>query len=113
MHELAITQSILDIARSAAEEHGAKQVRSVRIMLGEYSGVVPQCIQYYFDVISKGTIAEGAALDIRRLPVVIHCNFCGRDSRIDKRHVRCPLCASTDLKLIQGREFYIESLEVD
>ena len=113
MHELAITQSILDIAQKAAGEHGAKQVRSVRIMLGEYSGVVPQCIQYYFDVISKGTIAQGAVLDIRRLPVVIRCSSCGGERQIDRLHVSCPLCGSTDLKLIQGREFYIESLEVD
>ena len=113
MHELAITQSILDIARKAADEHGAKRVKSVRIMLGEYSGVVPQCIQYYFDVISKDTIAEGAVLDIRRLPVVIRCGACGRESTIDKRHVACPLCGSTELKLIGGREFYIESLEVE
>ena len=113
MHELAITQSILDIAQKAAEEHGAKQVKSVRIMLGQYSGVVPQCIQYYFDVISKDTIAEGAVLDIRRLPVVIRCNVCQKESRIDRLHVSCPLCGSTDLKLIQGREFYIESLEVE
>lgn len=113
MHELAITQSILDIARKAADEHGAKRVQSVRIMLGEYSGVVPQCIQYYFDVISRGTLAEGAVLDIRRLPVIIRCNSCGEESRIDRLHVACPLCGSTDLKLIQGREFYIESLEVE
>lgn len=113
MHELAITQSILDIAQKAAEEHGAKRVQSVRIMLGEYSGVVPQCIQYYFDVISKGTIAEGAMLDIQRLPVVIHCNVCNKESQIERLHFSCPLCGSTDLKLIQGREFYIESLEVE
>ncbi len=113
MHELAITQSILDIAKKAAQEHGAKKVQSVRIMLGEYSGVVPQCIQYYFDVISKDTVAEGAVLDIRRLPVVIHCNTCGKESEIERLHVSCPLCGSTDLKLIQGREFYIESMEVE
>ena len=113
MHELAITQSILDIARKAADEHGAKRVKSVRIMLGEYSGVVPQCIQYYFDVVSKDTVAEGAFLDIQRLPVVIRCNACEKESRIDRLHVACPLCGSTDLKLIGGREFYIESLEVE
>ena len=113
MHELAITQSILDISKKAADEHGATKVKSVRIMLGEYSGVVPQCIQYYFDVISKDTIAEGAVLDIQRLPVIIRCHACGQESRIDRLHVACPLCGSTDLKLLQGREFYIESLEVE
>ena len=75
--------------------------------------MVPQCVQDYFDVISQGTIAQGAVLDIQRLPVVIHCEDCSQDSPIDRRHVRCPLCGSTHLKLIQGREFYIESLEVD
>lgn len=113
MHELAITQSILDIAQSAARDHGAKRVKSVRIMLGEYSGVVPQCIQYYFDIAAAGTVAEGAALDIHRLPVVIRCLTCGRESTIDKRRVACPLCGSTELKLLQGREFYVESLEVE
>ena len=113
MHELAITQSILDIAEKVAQEHGATRVREVHIKLGEYSGVVPQRVQDYFDVISQGTIAQGAVLDIQRLPVVIHCLDCDQDSQIDRRHVRCPRCGSTHLKLIQGREFYIESLEVD
>ena len=111
MHELAITQSILDIAQKVAAEHGAKRVKSVKIMLGEYSGVVPQCIQDYFDVVSKDTVVEGAFLDIRRLPVVIRCNSCQKESSINRLHVACPVCGSTDLKLIQGREFYIESLE--
>lgn len=113
MHELAITQSILDIAQKVAQEHGATRVREVHIKLGEYSGVVPQCVQDYFDVISQGTIAQGAVLDIQRLPVIIHCLDCDQDSHIDRRHVRCPLCGSTHIKLVQGREFYIESLEVD
>lgn len=113
MHELAITQSILDIAQKAAGEHGAKQVKSVRIMLGQYSGVVPQCIQYYFDIVSKDTIVQGALLDIHRLPVVIRCRACGEESQIDRLHVACPLCGSTDLQLLQGREFYIESIEVE
>lgn len=113
MHELAITQSILAIAEQVAQEHGATKVKTVHIKLGEYSGVVPQCVQDYFDVISQGTIAQGAVLDIQRLPVVIHCLDCNQDSPIDRRHVRCPQCGSTHLKLIQGREFYIESLEVD
>ena len=113
MHELAITESILNIASKVAAENSAKKVKSVRIMLGQYSGVVPQCIQDYFDVISKGTIADGAVLDIRRIPVVIGCNSCGKESEIDRMNVRCPLCGSTDIKLIHGREFYIDSLEVE
>lgn len=113
MHELAITQSILDAAQRAAQEHGAQRVLGVRIVLGQYSGVVPQCVQDFFDVISRDTIAQGARLEFRRLPAAIRCRACGEDSEIDIRQVRCPLCGSTDLTLIQGREFYIESLEAE
>ena len=113
MHELAITQSILDIARKAAQEHGVQKVREVRIKLGEYSGVVPQCVQYYFDVISKGTVAEGAVLKMERLPIIMRCHQCRWEGHVDKRNIRCPECASTSLKLLQGREFYVDSLEVD
>lgn len=113
MHELAITQSILDIARKAAEEHQVKQVREIRIKLGEYCGVVPQCVQYYFDVISKGTVAEGAALKMERLPILMRCEQCGWEGQIDKHKIQCPACGSVRLKLLQGREFYVESLEVD
>lgn len=113
MHELAITQSILDIASKAASEHQVSRVREVRIKLGEYSGVVPQCVQYYFDVISKGTVAEGAVLKMEKLPIIMRCNDCAWEGHIDKHHIRCPACSSTSLKLLQGREFYVDSLEVD
>lgn len=113
MHELAITQSILDIARKAAQEHNVTRVREIRIKLGEYSGVVPQCVQYYFDVISQGTVAQGAELKMERLPILMRCHQCQWEGQIDKHHIQCPACGSTQLKLLQGREFYVESLEVD
>ncbi len=110
---MAITQSILDISKKVGEEHGAKRIKEVRIKVGEYSGVVPQCVRYYFDVISKGTICEGAVLNIMKLPVKIYCNNCNEEFEISRYHVKCPKCAGTDIKMTQGREFYIESLEVE
>ena len=113
MHEMAITQSILDIAQKVGQEHNVKRVKEVRIKLGAYSGVVPACVQDYFDVISAGTIAEGAVLNIQTLPVIMRCRACRWQGEIDRMHIRCPECAGMDLKMIQGREFYVESLEVD
>lgn len=113
MHELAITQSILDIAEKVCREHNARHVREVRICLGAYSGVVPACVQDYFDVISAGTIAENARLNIKTLPVIMKCRTCRWQGEIDRMHIMCPACQGTDLKMIQGREFYVESLEVD
>ena len=113
MHEMAITQSILDIAVSEAEKHKASRVRQIRIRIGEYSGVVPQLIQEYYNLISMGTIAEKAELVLERVPVTARCRKCGETNRIDTRKVLCPVCGSIDLQLLTGREFYVESLEVD
>lgn len=113
MHEMAITQSILDIALSEAEKHRASRVEKIKIRMGEYSGVVPQLIQEYYNIISKGTLAERAELVLETVPVTIRCEDCGKESRIDKRKVRCPECGSIQIKLLTGREFYVESLEVE
>lgn len=66
MHELPITQSIINISCEEAVKHNVKKVRKIKIKVGELTGLVPQSIQYYFDIISKGTIIEGAVLDVEK-----------------------------------------------
>ena len=62
MHELAITEGIISAAVPEAEKHGAKRILKIHLKIGELSGVLPECIQYYFDIASRGTIAEKALL---------------------------------------------------
>ena len=69
MHELAITQSILDISLQAAQAQHARRIRAIRLTMGPFSGVVPECVQMYLDVLAKGTIAEGAKIEARTLPL--------------------------------------------
>ena len=69
MHELSITQSILDISLKAAREQGAARIRSIRLRLGPFSGIVPECVQMYLDLLAKGTPAEGARLEVRQVPL--------------------------------------------
>lgn len=113
MHELSITQSIVNIAVAAAKEHNVQKVHEIRLRIGEYSGIVSQCVQQYFDILSKGTAAEGAVLKMQRIPITMRCNQCGAENEIDKLKIQCPACGSTDLKMLTGHEFYVESLEVD
>ena len=68
MHELTITQSILDISLQAAQAQHAQRIRAIRLTMGPFSGVVPECVQMYLDVLAKGTIAEGAKIEARTLP---------------------------------------------
>ena len=62
MHEMAITRSVLSIALDEAKKHNARAVRSVELLIGEYSGAIPACVEEYFNILSRGTIAEHARL---------------------------------------------------
>lgn len=113
MHELPITQSICDIACREAERAGAAKVCTIHIKMGAYQDYVPVIIQEYFNVVSEGTIAEGAVLEIETVPAVVRCPDCGQDSPMERRRLRCPLCGSRRVMLVTGREFYIDSMEVE
>ncbi|MBL4937963.1 hydrogenase maturation nickel metallochaperone HypA [Clostridium sp. YIM B02515] len=114
MHELPITESIVRIASDEALKHNVSKINEIRIKIGEISGLVPECIQYYFDVVSAGTKAEGAKLIINKLPIVmkcVNCNFTGETDKFVEN--KCPDCGSTQMKMIGGNEFYIDSMEVE
>ena len=113
MHELAVTEHILDIALKAAKEQNAVRIRSIRLCLGPFAGIVPECVQMYLDVLAKGTIAEGAAVEARMMPLKVLCRDCGRESEITRTHIACPFFGSLRLKTLSGKEFMVESLEVD
>ena len=113
MHELAITEGIIEAAVPEAERHGAKKILEIRLKIGEMSGVLPECIQEYFNIASRGTIAEGARLSVEKIPITIKCASCGYNGEIPKRKIRCPECDSADIKLMSGREYSVDSLEVE
>lgn len=113
MHELSVTQSIVNICCEEAEKNGAKKVNEIKIKVGELSGLVPECIQSYFDFISSGTVVEGAKLNIERIPIGIKCRDCGKENILDYKICSCPNCGSFNVKIISGNEFYIDCLEVE
>lgn len=114
MHELGITENIVRISVEEAEKNNALKITEIRIKVGRFSDLVPECIQQYFDVISEGTKAQGAILKIERLPLLIKCRNCNEQSEnFSNNNSICPLCGSDNIKIIGGREFYIDSLEVE
>jgi hydrogenase nickel incorporation protein HypA/HybF len=114
MHELPVTESIVRIVSEEAERHNVKKVSEVKIKVGELSGLVPECIQQYFDIVSKGTRIQGAKLSIIKIPITmkcLECSFTGETTAFE-RNV-CPVCSSSNMKMVGGNEFYIDSMEVE
>ncbi len=115
MHELSVTESILKIVLKHAEENKAEKVLTIGLKIGELSELVGECIQHYFDYLSKDTIAEGAVLEIERAPIVFDCTECKDTFQVslsDTRDFTCPQCHGAKVTLVSGREFYIKDITI-
>lgn len=113
MHELAITQNILDIAINEAKAAQASQITKIRLVIGELSGVVPECVQFYFDFLKKDSIAENASIDFEIIPTELRCRDCQTTFKLEDSNWNCPRCHSANLEIIAGQNCFIESIEVD
>ena len=108
MHELSITQSVVDaVCRRAA----GRTVHSVRVHIGALTAVVPEAMRFCFDLVTEGTVAAGARLDIDQRPGAGHCRGCGADLVLTDPVLLCP-CGSADVEVTAGRELQIVSMEV-
>jgi len=113
MHELSICQSLLDIVLDTARKNDATRVSRVNVEIGELRGVVPDSLTFYFEFLTKDTMAEGAELHIDIVPARKRCRTCGAMHLDEGDGVRCPLCQSTDAELVMGMELQIRDIEVE
>jgi hydrogenase nickel incorporation protein HypA/HybF len=113
MHEMAITQSILDIAVEYAERGGAAHVTALNLVIGQLSSIVDDSVQFYWDIISKGTLCEGAVLNFERIPAQMVCVDCGHTYTLSRGLEACPECGSFRVRVAGGDEFRLESIEVE
>jgi len=114
MHELPVTQSILEIALRHAKKGGAKRILAINLTIGDLTGFVDDSIQFYFDYLSKETAADGARLTIERIPARARCHQCGAEyAPPDSRIWTCPQCEALGGEVIAGKEFYVASIEVE
>lgn len=114
MHELPITQSILDIALQYGEQARAKRITDLYLVIGQLSSVLDESVQFYWDIIAKGSIAEGARLHFERIPAALECLDCGEKYAITKGTLTsCPQCDSISVNITAGNEFRLDSIEIE
>lgn len=113
MHEYLITKNILKTVIDEAEKAGAKRVLEIYLTIGELSSFEKGSIEMYFDILSENTIANGAKIITRKKPVEFHCRKCDLDYLIDHVSYSCPICGETGKYNGSGKEFLIESIEID
>lgn len=113
MHELSIAQNILDIVQQYVPASDSRNVKTVRMKVGELSGVVTESLEFCFGAIIMGTHLEGARLDIEQIPLQTECKQCAKLFRVEENNFRCPTCGSDDLSIVSGRELQVTEIELN
>jgi len=113
MHELSITQSMLDIVLERAKESGARKVGAINLVIGELSGFVEESVRFYFDFLAKNTIAEGAALNFKPVSPRARCRSCDQPFELGELYWSCPQCGGSDIEITAGKELFIESIDIE
>ncbi len=113
MHELAVTESIINIALEYANKAGAKRVTDVYLVIGRLSSIIDDSVQFYWEIISKDTICANALLHFERKPANLICLDCGNEFELNEELTPCPSCGSAKIKVITGDEFSLDSIEIE
>lgn len=112
MHELAITQSMLELVLEQAKAAGAKEVASINLVIGEMTGIASDSLQFYLHLLSKDTIAAGATLNIKTIKTQGNCRNCNKNFTLNEFDWSCPDCGGASGEITGGRELFLESIEV-
>jgi hydrogenase nickel incorporation protein HypA/HybF len=113
MHELSVTESILDITLRYAKEASATRVTDLYIVAGQLSSIVDDSVQFYWEIIAKDTLAENAKLHFRRIPTELLCLDCTHRYKPTPDELACPQCGSFHVKVVAGEEFLLEAINVE
>jgi hydrogenase nickel incorporation protein HypA/HybF len=113
MHELPVAESILEIAQRQARLAHARRVTHLYLVLGQLSSFVDDSIQFYWDVISQGTLAEGAELHFERIPAELLCLDCSARFKMPDTSFDCPECGGSRVKVVAGDEFRLEAIDIE
>ena len=110
MHELSICEAIVSTAVKHAD---GRAVTRVTVRIGHLRQVVPDALQFGWELLTESTTAKGAELVIEQIPAVIACHQCGTETTLDMPIMMCGACESFEVKVLSGEEFLIVSMDVE
>jgi hydrogenase nickel incorporation protein HypA/HybF len=113
MHEVSLIEKVIALVEDQWRANPFERLRVIRLQLGALGPADPDCLRFCFDAVARGTIAEGAELDIVIIAAQARCPACHRISALDDRFDPCPLCAHPDRHIVVGDELRLAELEVE
>lgn len=113
MHEISLCQSVLQVLEEQALAQRFSRVRAVWLEVGILAGVELEALRFGFDVVTEGSLAAQARLEIIEVPATARCPRCAKHVSVQRRFDSCPDCGSCQLRLNGGDELRIKEVEVE
>lgn len=113
MHEMSLADSVLQIIEESARTQHFRKVRTVVLEIGQLSAVEPDAMRFCFDAVMRGTLAEGAELQIIATPGAGRCLACGAAVAMREQYGLCPCCGSPRLEITAGNHMRVKDLAVE
>jgi hydrogenase nickel incorporation protein HypA/HybF len=113
MHEMSLAENVLQIIEDAARAEPFHRVRKVVLEIGALSAVEPEAMRFCFDSVVRGSVAEGAQLEIIETPGAGRCTACGMTVSLQEQYGLCPECGSARIEIVAGKQMRVRDLEVE
>ncbi|MHC5010466.1 MAG: hydrogenase maturation nickel metallochaperone HypA/HybF, partial [Planctomycetota bacterium] len=101
------------IVTSHAAEAGGGRVTGIHLVIGALSGIAPECVSFYWDIVSRGTCAEGAEIHVRHVPLAFACHACGASFESKPDDFACTSCGSLQVRVTAGSESHLEAIDLE
>jgi len=113
MHEIGLAMSVKEIVEGAAKENGAAKIKEVNIVVGEFSSVAIDALEFAMQVVKKDSMFEDAKINIKSTKTILSCSDCGQETVMKDFIFKCNSCGSGAVKIIAGDRMYVDSIDVE
>ncbi|MGD8451164.1 MAG: hydrogenase maturation nickel metallochaperone HypA [Phycisphaerae bacterium] len=110
MHEMSIAMSLIDNLLTATTGHDVVRIEEVEVEVGVLQQIVPEALHMAFEAVTAGTLAEGARLRIREVPVEAECRACGKQFAAALDSYQCPQCGEADVRILAGKDIVLRTV---
>jgi len=112
MHERSIVRQLLLQIEKLMNVHNAQSVSTVRVSIGDFSGVEPTLLSSAFDEMAEHSRVCGAELIVESVQLEGMCDTCGQEFVVEQFRFQCPTCGGREVNILRGEELMLETVEM-
>ncbi|MCL1865360.1 MAG: hydrogenase maturation nickel metallochaperone HypA [Spirochaetes bacterium] len=113
MHELGLAMNVKEIVEGAAKDNGAAKIKEINIVVGEFSSVAIEALEFAMEVVKKDSLFHDAKINIKSTKTILLCSECGKETVMKDFIFKCNSCGSGAVRIIAGDRMYVDSIDIE